>query len=124
MGTIYHRIPNIILPDIQNYMILKQNTINSFEQYMKDCEEYVEKVKNFCKTTYGKTCKEAGREVQFPVGDGHARYIIATLRPVKLIHLDIGDQWEFPYINRLTATDIRNRIRYPHLYPNRITKES
>jgi hypothetical protein len=110
MGTIYSRIPNINIPSIQNYMALKQNTIKSFDLYMKDCEEYVEKVKNFCKTTYGNTCKEAGKEIQFQVGDGHARYIIATLRPVKLIHLDIGDQWEFPYIHRLTAADIRNRI--------------
>ena len=110
MGTIYSRIPKLDPPDLKDYTTLKQNTIKSYDQYKKDCEEYVEKVKAFCKTTYGKTCKEAGKEIQFPVGDGAARYIIATLKPVKLIHLDIGDQWEFPYVHRLTASDLRNRI--------------
>jgi len=112
MGTIYSKIPNLDPPDLKSYYEKSKyrDSMKNYDLYKKDCETYVEKVKNFCKTTYGKTCKEAGKEIQFQVGDGHARYIIASLKPVKLIHLDIGDQWEFPYIHRLTASDLRNRI--------------
>lgn len=34
-----------------------------------------------------------GEEVQFPRGDGYARYLIAKQRPFTLVHLDVGDAW-------------------------------
>lgn len=52
---------------------------------------------------------EAGKEIRFPVGDGYARYIVAKLKPVVLIH--IGDAWHFEYANHLTASDVRKEIK-------------
>jgi len=54
---------------------------------------------------------EAGAEIALPYADGHARYIVLSLRPsVKLIHLAVGDAWDYPYIERLTAADIRRQL--------------
>ena len=52
----------------------------------------------------------AGEIIQFPVADGRASYIVLSLKPVQLIHLSTGDDYEYPYIERLTATDITQRI--------------
>ena len=53
----------------------------------------------------------AGKEVRFPVADGYARYMVLSLRPVELIHLDIEDGWNFQYVERLTAADIKEKLR-------------
>ena len=104
MGTIYKAPKGFIAPDIRKYQ-------NNFNKYWKDCEKYVSGIKKAIKKGYGQTCPEAGEEVTFPVADGKARYIVATLRPVRLIHVDTGDAWHYQYIHRLTATDIRKEIK-------------
>jgi len=102
MSKVYRGIPKINPPDL--------SSINNYKQYKKDCDKYVEEVVNFCKVNYGDCCKEAGKEIQFQVHDGFARYIIATLKPVRLIHITTGDAYQFPYVYRLTAADIRSNI--------------
>lgn len=54
---------------------------------------------------------EAGRIVRFPIGDGQASYVIESLKPVILIHVPTPDSYQFPYIERLTAKDVRERIQ-------------
>jgi len=101
MGTIYQPPVGIDPPEFISG--------EPYETYNKRCEEFVGRVKEFCKTT--SRCPEAGQEVDFPVGDGCARYIIHSLKPVKLIHLAVGDNWHYEYIHRLTAADLRKHIR-------------
>jgi hypothetical protein len=117
MGIIYTAPKEIPEPDISKACTLGWDKYNKLEQ------EYVEKVRAWAKKN-GKS-KEAGEEVVFPVGDGNARYIVLSLRPVKLIHLAVGDAWEFKYAHRLTAQDIRDElnIRGARInYFQRITK--
>jgi hypothetical protein len=53
---------------------------------------------------------EAGEKVRFPVADGYAVYVIVSLKPIVLIHIDTGDAWQYQYVNRLTASDLRKQI--------------
>jgi len=73
-------------------------------------EKYLADLKAWCKKKG--SGKEAGNEVQFPVADGAAVYIILSMKPCKLIHAPLGDAYSFPYIERLTASDIRKKILY------------
>mgnify|MGYP001598554740 CR=1 FL=1 len=53
---------------------------------------------------------ERGEEIRFPIGDGYACYVVLSLKPVQLIHLPVGDAWQYQYAHRLTAHDIRAKI--------------
>lgn len=57
-----------------------------------------------------KSGKYVGEVVRFPYADSHAEYMVASLRPLELVHVPLGDAWEYPYIERLTAKDITTQI--------------
>ena len=71
-------------------------------------EKYLTDLKAWCKKQG--SGKDAGKEVQFPVNDGAAVYVILSMKPCTLIHVPLGDAYRFPYIERLTAADIRKKI--------------
>jgi hypothetical protein len=80
-----------------------------FEEYEKHVEAFVKSVVEWAKKNgSGALC---GEEIRFGVGDGYARYIVLSLRPVKLIHLPVGDRWQFQYAHLLRAQDIREEVR-------------
>lgn len=91
-------------PDIRNYL-------EDIDEYFEECEKFIEKLKKAVHESFKSQCPEAGKEIRFPVGDGYARYVVARLKPVELIHLPIGDSWHFKYATRLTATDVRREIK-------------
>lgn len=68
--------------------------------------EYIQRLKDWIKTNYGEG-EYIGEEINFPVGDGYARYLIVSLKPATLMHVPLGDAWNFPYAHRLTVKDIR-----------------
>ena len=70
---------------------------------------YIEQVVTFAKAN-GKG-KLAGEVISFPVADGSAQYVVYSTSPVVLIHLPIGDAWQYDYANRLNATDIKEKVR-------------
>ena len=51
-----------------------------------------------------------GEELRFHVGDGHASYIVLSMRPVRLIELKIGDGWQFQFAHILTAAEIKKIV--------------
>ncbi len=60
----------------------------------------------------GFTGSLVGEVVSFPYADGAAYYMVASLRPLALIHLPIGDAWQLPapYERGLTAKDVRKNV--------------
>lgn len=52
----------------------------------------------------------SGKILAIPHADGYAQYVVRSLKPVVLIHLPVGDAWEAPYVNRMTASDIKGEI--------------
>lgn len=79
------------------------------QEYSKKCDEYVEKLKKWAKENG--TCPEAGKEIRFQVADGYACYIVVSLKPVALIHVDTLDAYQYQYAHRLTAKDVREEVR-------------
>lgn len=82
---------------------------HDFTKYTAATEKWIKAVKDFCKKHGSSECK--GEEIHFPVADGSARYVVFSLRPIKLIHLPVYDGWQFQYAHRLTAADIRQQVK-------------
>ena len=91
-------------------------TIRDVDEYWKECDEYIKKVQEWVRAqTSG---EYIGEVVNFTVCDGYAKYVVWSLKPVKLIHLDIADGYQFQYANRLTAKDIKDKINYAKALDN------
>lgn len=89
--------------------INKPAITSDWQGYEKRAEVYVQKIKDYAKQN--SKCSEAGKEIHFPVADGRACYVVLSLRPLELVHLDVNDGYSFQYANRLTATDVRAEIK-------------
>jgi hypothetical protein len=98
--------------------------IKDYEGYCACENKYVEDIKAWAKTNGNG--KYAGEVIQFPVADGYAQYVVLSLKPVALIHLPVGDAWQYQYVNRLTASDIKNEVERGRalnkLFTKRISK--
>jgi hypothetical protein len=78
------------------------------EQYRKDCDTYKENLKTFLrKRNSGKT---VGEVLRFQVADGYAEYMVASLKPVELVHLPLWDEYQFEYADLMTAEKIQEQI--------------
>jgi hypothetical protein len=55
--------------------------------------------------------KNVGEIIYFPVADGHAQYMVASMRPLELVHIPLGDAWHFQYVERLKVKDIEDQIK-------------
>lgn len=95
---------------------IKQPEFNfeNINQYRTDCDRYVNELKNWCvqrAERAGVTDQYIGQVIRFPVADGYAEYMVASLKPtIQLIHIPLWDAWEFQYVSRLTQKDIIEKI--------------
>lgn len=104
MAEIYDVPENIKIPKIKF-----DGTFNLGE-YQKEVEQFYKDVKEGLMAD-GYTEKHLGEIIRFPVADGNAEYMVFTVNPVQLVHLPIGDAWEFQYVERLTTADVLEKIR-------------
>ena len=44
------------------------------------------------------------------MGDGYAQYMIASMKPMQLVHLKLGDAWDYPYVHKMNAKDIQTLL--------------
>ncbi|MBR37171.1 MAG: hypothetical protein CMF13_02245 [Idiomarina sp.] len=59
----------------------------------EDAEKtFIQNIVDFCKEN--SNCPHAGEEINFPIADGKARYIVLNYR--QIIHLPVGDKWSIP----------------------------
>jgi hypothetical protein len=82
-------------------------------QYEKDCDKFKADLKEFCVNrckAAGQSTLHIGEVIKFPVADGYAEYLVASLKPIQLIHIPIWDAWEFQYAKNLTKKDIIEKI--------------
>ena len=78
------------------------------ETYFKQEEEYRSELKKILLNR--KKGKNVGEIVRFPVADSHAEYMVASMRPLELVHVPLGDAWDFEYAHLLTAKEINQKI--------------
>ena len=55
--------------------------------------------------------KLVGEIIKFGVADGRAEYMVASMTPLELVHIPLGDAYEFPYVHRLTKKDVEDKIK-------------
>ena len=102
MATIYGGVAGIPKPTAAK-------RVSDWRAWMAREEEYVRAIQEWALKN-GDGSPECGQEIRFSVGDGSARYIVLSMRPVRLIHLDVCDGYRFHYANRLTASDVREEV--------------
>jgi len=80
----------------------------NLKKYNDACEQYIKDLKDFVLSI--KKGKNIGEIISFPVADGKAEYMVSSMRPLELMHIPLGDAWEFPYVHLLTAKEVNKII--------------
>jgi len=102
MAKVYSPPEEIKIPELN---------FSSIKEYDAECARFTEELKQFVlKRNPDKSQVEVGKIIQFPVADGYAQYMIASMKPVELIHMPLWDAWEFQYVERLNVRDIRDKV--------------
>jgi hypothetical protein len=105
MATIFRAPESITVPSFSTFYkdgkYDREAHDNAEKQYLADLKAMLVKRNNG---------KNVGEVVQFPHADSYAEYMVANMRPLELVHLPLGDAWDYPYIERLNASDIQGKI--------------
>lgn len=82
----------------------------SWEEFYAPEGKWEEAVKAWCRTNGSGELR--GEEVRWGRGDGYARYVVYTEKPLGLIHLATGDAWQIDDIMRrgLRLSDVRANV--------------
>lgn len=93
---------------------IKKPKINweDFSAYQKEEDEFVEKLRKFCKEDYAPNQDQnyIGELITFPVADSQAVYMVMSLSPLKLMHVPIGDAWEYRDADLYTTKRVKEVI--------------
>jgi hypothetical protein len=100
-----------IFDGIEGIPAPKYKEFSDTNAWLKACDRYVKVLQKSICDSFSKRCPEAGVLISFPVGDGKARYIVASLKPVQLVWIEEGSNYRFEYESWLTASDIRREIQ-------------
>jgi hypothetical protein len=98
------------------YSALKEVKTPRFE-FREGIESYNKKEKKYLKdlkdalNKKGYTGKNVGEVLKFQVADGYAQYMVVSMRPLRLMHLDLVDGYSFGYAHLLTATEVNKQIK-------------
>lgn len=89
------------------------NVKDGISDYRKNCDKYMEDLKAILVKNAElkkQPTKNVGEVVKFPVADSYAMYMVASMKPLQLVHIPLWDAWNYQYIERLTAKDIQQEI--------------
>jgi len=100
MADIYSAPSEVRLPKLD---------FSNMETYNKDCERYINDLTNHIKDM-GYKGKNVGEIVKFAVADGYAEYMVLSMKPMRLVHIPLGDAYEFPYAHLMTASEITKKL--------------
>ena len=88
---------------------IPETTFQNVSEWQKLESKYIADLKQHLQEM-GYNGKNSGEVIKFPAADGYAQYMVASMSPVRLIHLELGDAWCYQYANRLTAKDVQDKI--------------
>lgn len=100
------------LPD--GFEVPKFDFKAGFQVYREAENKFLEDLKTWCverAAKAGVNDPNIGEIIDFPVADGKAIYMVAALSPVQLIHVPVGDAWDFQYAHKLNKKDIVTKIQ-------------
>jgi len=90
--------------------ITSKNINSKIKAHDAAVAKYVEDLKEWL-TSKGYTGKNAGEILRFPVADGYAQYMVISMKPLSMFHLELDDAWQFQYAHLLTAKEINEKIK-------------
>jgi hypothetical protein len=73
-------------------------------------KEYLKRLSDWCKQRNPNDPTYVGEVIKFPAADGYAMYMVASLNPVQLIHIELSDAYQFPYVENLTKKNVMNEV--------------
>ena len=107
MAEIFNAPKGIKVPSLSG--ITSKNVNEKFKELETDTEKYKKDLKQYLQDN-GYNGKNVGEVLNFPVADGHAQYMVLSMQPLRLVHLELGDAWSFQYANLLTAEEVQQKI--------------
>ena len=104
MATTMYSLPKFLPAPTVDYENYDHEKVEADEQeHRKALQQYLKQA-NF-------NGKLTGEIVRFQIADGYAEYMVADAGRVwGLIHLPYGDAYQFPYIHKLSKTEIKKQI--------------
>ena len=106
MGKVYSPPEEIKpAPRLRDFMIDGKFNMKKMEETE---EEWIDELRTWCKMN--SNGKYVGEMIREPVADGYAQYMVFSLRPLVLLHLPLGDAYQFQWDNRWTASDVKMMI--------------
>jgi len=93
--------------------VIGKNYNAAFDKLSEDEDKYLVELTDFVKKR--KSGKYIGKVIKFPVADGYAKYMVASVRPLELVNIPFDDEYEFQYIYNLKWKDIRLKIEQEEL---------
>jgi hypothetical protein len=90
---------------------IKQPSLDfrNIPNYRKECEEFKQTLKDML-VKRNPNGKNVGEIIRFPAADGYAEYMVAGMKPLELIHISLGDGWDFQYAHLMTAKEVQSKI--------------
>jgi hypothetical protein len=82
---------------------------NRKEHLAKEAK-YIDDIKAFLAKN-GYKGKNMGKVIRFPVADGYAQYMVISMRPLMLMHLPLGDAYNFQYAHLLTEKEVNQKVK-------------
>ena len=52
-----------------------------------------------------------GKVIKIPHADSYAVYMVFSLRPLELIHMEIGDAWDSEFADLVTEAKVREMVK-------------
>ena len=99
-ATIYSAPKEVKLPKTSYQNLSEWVTLE--KQYKQDLKKHIRKM--------GYKGKNVGEVVRFQVADGYAEYMVLSMRPLGLIHLDLGDGYQFPQVKLMNAKEVNKQL--------------
>ena len=81
----------------------------NIEQYNKDCKQFYVDLKAFI-VANGHKGKNVGEVVRYQVADGYAEYMVVSMKPLSLVHIPLGDAYEFGFMHLMTTDEIEKNL--------------
>ena len=100
MAEIYSAPKEVRLPKLD---------FSNMQDYNKDCNRYISDLVKHIKDM-GYKGKNVGEIVKFSVADGYAEYMVLSMKPMRLVHIPLGDAYEFQYAHLMTAKEINQKL--------------
>ena len=83
-------------------------SFDNSSNYQKTCDKYFDELKAKCKAQ--SKGKYVGEIIKFGVADGYALYMVYSMKPLELIHINTMDGYQSEFADLLTLERVKEMI--------------